>query len=447
MIDPLEIVEIITDPNDTSRPMYYKRQWMQMNTSLASGVLEQAAMQAWYPAVEMILDEQRPGAAKINRVAEIGGKKVNWLMPLLRSRGASSPAKWRWPVPDLYASLDWARAYKEFLEDWATIQRTLSRFALMVETKGGPGAIAAYHALLGTTFANDNGAQMETNPPPVVGSAHISGPGNTVQPFKSANVQTSPEQARRMVLMVASAQGMPETFYGDASTGSLATAVSLDRPTELKFGEIQRRWQFVIKTLIAYVLLVGGQAKGSQIREVFREAKKKTKANAQATVRVVVKFPAVVEQALQPMIQAIAEVGTLGGRNGIAAGIVDRRTIADLFLEWIGVENRSELLDAMGYGGDYDPQDDIEDQRSLAAPQNITTQPTQPSDIDATATPTIPTPAPPGTAPGQPPPKPGAPPATAPPAKAAAAKAKAASKKTKESVAALRDGAAALQKR
>jgi hypothetical protein len=47
-----------------------------------------------------------------------------------------------------------------------------------------------------------------------------------------------------------------------------------------------------------------------------------------------------------------------------------------LLLAEIGVENRDELLDRMGYGeeDDYDPADDIIDQRTQAAPQSITGQ-------------------------------------------------------------------------
>jgi len=48
----------------------------------------------------------------------IQGHKVNWEMPILRVK-IGCPPSWRWGVPPLYASIDWARAYKDFLEDWA----------------------------------------------------------------------------------------------------------------------------------------------------------------------------------------------------------------------------------------------------------------------------------------------------------------------------------------
>lgn len=380
-IDPLEIMEVVTDPDDTCKPMLFYRQWNRTEFDIKTGQQSNAPTKAWYPALEYLdVVKQKPSA--------INGVPVNWDMPILRAPGNGSPPSWRWPVPPLYAAIDWARAYREFLEDWATVQRALSRFALMIETKGGQPAIAAYNALLNTTFADADGTQIESNPPPVTGAAHIAGPDNKITAFKSAGAQSSPEQSRRMLLMVASAEGMPETFFGDASTGSLATAVSLDRPTELKFTEIQRRWTFVLTTMLRYVLAVAKGTAGSKMREAAKEGK---------TPQIIVKFPNVVEHSVKDMVQAIVEVGTLGGRNGIPAGIVDRRMIADLLLAEIGVENRDELLDAMGYGAGYDAEADIIDQRTQPAAQNVN----QPEPGDPSAAP-----AKPGTPPKSKPPSP-----------------------------------------
>ncbi len=350
MIDPLEIMDVITDPDDTSVPRYFKRQWTRIE---AETNLSPEPKQVWYPAVDYV--------AKV-KLDQIQGQPVNWDMPILRVK-IGCPANWRWGIPPLYASIDWSRAYKDFLEDWSTVQRTLSRFALMIETKGGAGAIAAYNALLNTTFADNSGTQIERNPPPVTGSAHISGPGNKIAPFKSSGASESPEQSRRLLLMVAAAQGMPETFYGDASTGSLATAVSLDRPTELKFREIQQRWVDTLTQILRYVLSVSKGTPGGRMREAVKNAD---------PVKIVVKFPAVLEHDVKTMVEAWGLVGSMGGRTGISAGVVDRRTIADGMLAEMGYENRGDLLDKT-YGKAYDPSKDVSDQRTQVPPQLLKT--------------------------------------------------------------------------
>ena len=360
MIDPLEIMDVIVDPDDSAHPWFFRRQWNRCDINYASVQQVPQFKQAWYPTLEMW---NRVQAGKDTKQKTIGGIEINWDMPVLRDSAGASPAKWRWPVPPVYAATDWARAYKDALEDYATVRRTLARFALMVETKGGPGAIAAYNALFSTTFADGSGTQIERNPPPVVGAVHTSGPGNSVNAFKSAGAQANPEETRRLLLMSCAASGMPETFFGDASTGSLATAVSLDRPTELKFTAIQRRWIHTLTQILAYVLAVSKVTPGGKLREA-------SKSTVQA--KIIVKFPNVIEHSIKDMITSIVDMATLGGHQGTPAGIIDRRTIADQLLAEIGIEDRDTLLDDMGYGGDYKAADDIIEQRTQASQQNIT---------------------------------------------------------------------------
>src|SRR5262249_3421154 len=56
------------------------------------------------------------------------------------------------------------------------------------------------------------------------------------------------------LLMVAAAQNLPETFYGDADVGNHATSKTLDRPTELAMKSRQTFWAGVYQAIFAYVL-------------------------------------------------------------------------------------------------------------------------------------------------------------------------------------------------
>src|SRR5262249_50712420 len=156
----------------------------------------------------------------------VRGVPVRWDAPIyhIKTGGFSDM---RFGVPEIYAAVDWAKAYKEFLEDWATITRALSRFAWKASTKGGQRGVAALKSRLSTTLGS--GAGMgETTPPPVTGSIAVMSEGNNLEPIKTAGATTSMEDGRRLLLMVCSALGLPETFFGDVSVGTLATATSLD---------------------------------------------------------------------------------------------------------------------------------------------------------------------------------------------------------------------------
>ena len=377
LIEPLEIQDVITDPDDSAKPLYFRRRWARMVINEATGAPIPTPMDCWYPSLELVNSGE-------NIRADIASVPVNAEMPVYRVSAGGSPAKWRWPLPPLYGAIDWARAYKDFLEDWATVQRALARFSIIIQTKGGPGTIAAYDALLKTTFAEGGGTQIERNPPPVVGAAHTSGPDTKLEAFKSAGAQVAPEQARRLLLQTCAATGMPETFFGDASTGSLATAVSLDRPTELKFREIQQRWVETLTTILTYVLKVSVKSPGGKLREA-----RANNPAPQPTV-LVVKFPAVLEHDLLQMLDAWSRIAACGGRTGIAAGICDRRTILDGMLAEIGYENRSQLLDDI-YGKNYNPAADVTDQRSQVPPQLLKT-PTGKALTDLSIPPPLPPP-------------------------------------------------------
>ena len=100
----------------------------------------------------------------------------------------------------------------------------------------------------------------------------------------------------------------------------------------------------------------------------------------------------------------------MGGRTGIPAGIVDRRTIADGMLAEMGFENRGQLLEQI-YGKKYDPAADVTDQRSQVPPQ-LLAQPSGKALTSLSLPPPLPPPPPPPPPPAPvtaEPPKPGEP--------------------------------------
>jgi hypothetical protein len=351
-IDALEIEEVITDPNDNAVPWYYHRRWTQQAFDTTTGTLVPSQQEGWYLAM---------GYAG-PKVTEIKGKPVmtdtgGMPIPLLHDK-CGSLNKWHFGVPIVYAAIDWARAYKALLEDWCTIQRALARFAWQVETEGGRPAIAALKQALNTTLGND-GTSIEQNPTPTVASTWVSGPGTKMTPVKTSGAQVSPEEGRRLMLMVAAAFGLPETFFGDASTGSLATAQSLDRPTELKFLEAQERWREILQLIGQYVLDRSLKAPGGKLREA------RAKKPAKKPVTIDVKFPSILEHDIGQRINAIVSAMTLSGFETTG---IDEKTGVGLLLSELGVEDVQTVLDAMYPEDEYDPDRTAEDTAQVAPP-------------------------------------------------------------------------------
>lgn len=370
-IDPIEIVEIVNDPDDASVERYIHRRWMSQKFDEASGNRTPMPSEAWYPALGYEPDEKPPLIQNV---------KVMWDTPVLHEKeGALS--KWQWGVPLAYCALDWARSVKKVMENWVTIQEALARFSWQAETQGGLPAIANLKQTLATTLATGDGSFYEQNPPPVTGSAWISGPGNKLQPFKTAGTIDSPEVGRRVAHMVYMVFGLPETFFADASVGTVATATSLDRPTELKFMEAQERWREVLQRICWRVLEMSERAPNGKLREAFA-AKPRSK-----PVTITVSFPSILEHDIKEQVEAIIAAATLGGFQ--ATGI-DERIAIGLLLQELNVEDWQEVLEVMYPEDEYEPL--MNRTKLLAAQQDAALNPPEPAqpNVGPTGTPTPP---------------------------------------------------------
>lgn len=344
-IDIDEIADIITDPEDRRTVWYYKRSWTQSSIDLATGAPRSEARTAFYPDWRY-----RP----TQRPATIGGQAVEWATPVYHVKVGGLKGM-KFGVPETYAALDWAQAYKKFLEDWATITRALARFAFKATTPGGQRGVAAMRARLGTTVSTTSG---ETNPPPTTGATFVSaaGSGADLTPIRTAGATTSAEDGRQLRLMVAAALGLPDTFFGDADQGTLATAKSLDRPTELKFRDRQTLWADVYQDLLQYVIdqavtaprgpLQGTVTTDDEGRRVV------TLANDPETGEpmdrtITITFPPILEHSVSETIGAVVSGFTLDGKKLL----LDSAEMAELVLRQVlgalGVEDADEVLERL----------------------------------------------------------------------------------------------------
>ena len=216
-LDAVEISDIICDPNDNDTPWFYRRDWTENTFDPKTGRREMKQRTQWYFAlgyedIPGFPANQRRIESDIDNVAlDSNGQPI----PVLHLKDGDLPG-WRFGCPRMYSALDWLRAYKRGLEDLCTLWRALSRFAWNVETEGGAPAIAAFKQVLATTLGNDL-TQIESNPPPVTGSAFISGPTNKISPMQTGGATTmNPDNLRRVLLMAIAGFGLNENMIGDA---------------------------------------------------------------------------------------------------------------------------------------------------------------------------------------------------------------------------------------
>lgn len=327
-----EVDDVIFNPEDGKDPWFYKRVHTRQILNIASGVSEARQVTAYHPDWRYRPTDQIPS---------IGGHPVRWEAPVYHV-SVNRLSGMRFGVSEVYAALDWARAYKEFLEDWATIVKSYARFAWKGKVKGGATAVASAKTALGTRLGTTNGA--ETNPAPAAGSTWIENQGMDLQPIRTAGATTSADDGRRLLLMVAAAMGVYEHYFGDPSTGNLATAKSMERPMELMFLSRRKLWADVIIAILRYAIEQAAIAPGGALRGTIAENEygEPVVDLGDLDTHIDVDFPPLMEKDLQATIQAIIATATLDGKEPKG---VDLKTTTRMLLVALGEDDVDQLIE------------------------------------------------------------------------------------------------------
>ena len=333
-----EITEIMCNPDDKREPWFYRRTWHERGLDGSS-----RTRSAWYP-------DWRYNPT--SRLESLYGQPIRWETPIYHVR-VGGFTNWQFGISEIYDTIDWARAYKEFLEDWASIVRAYRRFAFRLTTPGGRRGIAAAKKKLQTSYGNSTGTEEETNPAPVVGSIFIGEEGTSLQPVRTSGATVSAEDGRRLLLMVAASMGLPETFFGDVSVGTLATAKSLDRPTELAMTDRRTLWSDVLSNIYRFVLAWAVKAPQGPLRGLGRVDRmvedgiieEMVTWNGDIDPTVAITWPPLVQDDVSERVDAIVKAATLGGPE--LAGTIDLPTLARMLLVALGQEDVDEIIDRL----------------------------------------------------------------------------------------------------
>ncbi len=334
-----EIVDIISDPDDSKTMWFYVRKWTEKKLNTRTGRFSTRTRQAYYPDWHY-KPKEKP--------EKIGAFDVMWDTPVYQVK-TGGMSGWKFGVSQVYAAIDWARAYKEFLEDVASLMRAYSKFAWKRVTKGGKKAIAAERAKMASTLMS-GGASTETNPPPVTGAMAFVGEGTDLQPMQVRGASISPDDGRRLLLMVAAALGYPETYFGDVSVGTFATAKTMDRPTELAMKEGQTAWTDIFRQIFNFVIMQAMKATNdSEIKKLGKVVTKEDNGIIEETIEwsnpltgmLDIDFPPILEKDIQAAVQAVVTALTL---NGQQLTLLDEQTATRLILKAIAEDDVDEIM-------------------------------------------------------------------------------------------------------
>lgn len=371
VIPPEQIENIIFNPDDAQEPWYYKRYPGPVTNDAPFGAPSApvGTVPIYLPCIHY-----RPK----RKVRNIDGIKVDWDTQILHIKtGGLSIMKFG--MPELFSALNWATAYKRILENFATILAAYARLAMKVTGLAGARGVAASKARLATGISSPS-VSIDRNPPTNVASwANTSG-NVDIQPVKTANSTTGPDEARALRSMVAAGSDTPEHFFGDSDVGNFATSETLDRPTELKMIARQNMWKAVMVAISRLLIQWSAQAPGGKLNAAGYVAREEADpfdgtrlvtvvAPADKSTKVTITFPTITERDVTERVRAVVNAITLNGRH--AEGIVPSRKFAfKLLMIALGERDADALADKYYPDevtqGFVDPSDEAENARMEA---------------------------------------------------------------------------------
>ncbi len=347
-----EVEDVICNPQDSKEPWFYKRVWQERTFNEATGTYSDKQREDYYPDW---------GYFPNPKPAAIAGKPVHWDAPVYHVKvgGLSS---WKFGLSEVHAAIDWAAAYRIHLERWATITKALSQFAMQVTDVKSKASALAGKAIMQTGLPNSG-----NNPAKLPGSTFIGIDGVKIEPIRTGGATTSPGDGRHLALMAYMVGGLPETFYGDASVGSLATAQSLDRPTELMMRDRQTFWADVLRNIYQFVLMKAVDSTNGPLRGIGRIATEADGSDGTDRIvwnegvngRIDIDFPPLISSDIAAQINAVVAAATLNGSAD--AGTIPRQTLSKMLLTRLSASDVDDIL-ALMFDDEGNPlQDDTQD--------------------------------------------------------------------------------------
>lgn len=323
-----EIADILRNPEDTSEPQYYRRRWVEETTDPETGAVVSASREQLYPAAGY-----RPQV----RPKRFGSVPVAWDAPIVHVK-INDLDGWKYGLGDVYAAVDWALAYKDFLTDWARLMHSLARFAYKLTAKGSRGAAIARNRVAQPTTTGPGGESLAAG-----GIAAMTADVGLEAVSKSGATLDS-ESGRPLAAMVAAAMGVPVTMLlGDPGvTGARATAETLDQPTELGFQQRQAMWAAALRRILGYVIMEAvrapqGPLKGKIMRDDDGRETLTLAGDTELTIDIT--WPDLDDIAPAVLVDAIVKAN--------ATGTIPPDLILQLLCSALGVRDVDEVLERM----------------------------------------------------------------------------------------------------
>ena len=152
--------------------------------------------------------------------------------------------------------LPWTREHRRFMESRVALTQALSKFAWKLTAKVGEKGIAAIQQRLQSSLSTTGfTGSPERNPPNAPAGTFVSNAGADMVPMpRATGAGDSESDSNQLKLMVCAGTGIFLHYFGDPSTGNLATATAMELPMLKMFSAYQQLWMDAWRDIFSVVL-------------------------------------------------------------------------------------------------------------------------------------------------------------------------------------------------
>lgn len=328
---PDEIVDIISNPEDRDEPWFYVREYV-------TNVIEAGYQPGNTRTRAQTVKVAHPalGYRPAQRIKTLNGAEVRWDAPILHVP-VNRLDGWKYGIPDAYASIAWARMYRDFLVDWAGLTKALSKLAWKQTGDTRSRAVRAAASMAASTTA-----AAPTDPRAASGQTVTMGPGHTLEAIPKSGATIDSQSGKPLAAMVAAGLGVSvvDLLADPGVTGARAVAETLDKPIILEMGMRRLLWQAAREDIYRHVIAAAVEAPKGMLRgrvTIDDWGRKHTLLEGNVEPTIEFTWPPLADLDPVKLVEAIVAADSTGKLPDV--------TVARMLMQALGVPDVDEVLE------------------------------------------------------------------------------------------------------
>lgn len=161
-------------------------------------------------------------------------------------------------VSELFASREWFRVFRNFMEDRGSINAAANAFSYVRKVKGGPAAVASITGKIGGVpmgpTAGEEGSLRRLSRP-IAGAIYDINEGMDITGLRADTGAVDAKEDARLILMTGGAgvaTNLP--YFGEGGDANLATAQAMELPMVKSYEDYQKEVETDLDEILKFVI-------------------------------------------------------------------------------------------------------------------------------------------------------------------------------------------------